>query len=298
MAHGALHAEKLNWHQTVLAKLLSTAWPGPMYAARAMWSQRLTIGSRSIPCYTPVGDFQASLLGALLQEDELSLNISTGSQVSMIAPQLEYGNFQNRPFFDRRLRTITHIPAGRSLSVLVKLLTEIPTAHSDARDDAWTYISQAVERSDSSPLQVDLAFFASSFGDRGAITNIKEEYLTVGHLFLAAFANMAANYQQAARRLSPDESWQNLVFSGGLAQKFPALRKTILSNFRCPYRVCAVEEDTLLGLLVLALAFSGKSPSIAAATAMLARQYASDIKQDPEVLETNHAQAAIQGALQ
>ena len=70
----------------------------------------------------------AAILGALLQRDELSLNISTGSQVSLLKPKVEFGNFQTRPFFDGRFSiTITHIPAGRALNALVKLLSELAT---------------------------------------------------------------------------------------------------------------------------------------------------------------------------
>ena len=76
-----------------------------------------------------MGDHQAALAGAFLGERELSLNISTGSQASLFTPTWQPGNYQTRPFFDGRfLNTITHIPAGRALNVLFKLLTELAEA--------------------------------------------------------------------------------------------------------------------------------------------------------------------------
>ena len=72
-----------------------------------------------IPCYVAIGDQQCALLGALLKENELSLNISTGCQVSIIS-KLEYGDYQIRPYFGKYMKTVTHIPAGRLLNALIK----------------------------------------------------------------------------------------------------------------------------------------------------------------------------------
>ena len=88
--------------------------------------------------------------------------------------------------------------------------------------------------------------------------------LTVGHLFHAAFQNMADNYYACALRLSPDQAWGNLVFSGGLGQ-IDILRQLICDKFQKDYRLCPTAEDTLLGLLALALAFTGRAGSVAQA---------------------------------
>ena len=51
----------------------------------------------------------------------------------------------------------------------------------------------------------------------------------------------------------------------------------IQQKLRKPYRMCAVEEDTLLGLLALALSFSGRMPSVSAAVAALTKRYPSEV---------------------
>jgi hypothetical protein len=78
---------------------------------------------------------------------------------------------------------------------------------------------------------------------------------------------MAASYAMCARRLSPEASWSRLVFSGGLAQNLPALRESITRQFGAPYRVCSATEDTLQGLLALALVCSGRAATLAEAAA-------------------------------
>jgi sugar (pentulose or hexulose) kinase len=79
---------------------------------------------------------------------------------------------------------------------------------------------------------------------------------------------MAATYAACAARLAPTGDWERLVFSGGLAQNIPILRQIVVRRFNAGYRVCATPEDTLQGLLALALVCAGKAESLAEAVAM------------------------------
>lgn len=254
-AHGLFNLANGDWHHDLIAKLgLSDLnWPrirpfGEIVGTAEFAGKRLT-------CYTPVGDQQCALAGAELQPRELSLNISTGSQVSLLSNSAEGGDFQVRPYFDGQwLRTIVQVPAGRSLTVLARLLTEV-----GGTADPWDYIAAATEAAETTNLEVDLSFFSNTFGTRGSIANINEENLTVGNLFVAAFRWMAENYDQCATRLSPDRAWDGVVFSGGLAQWFGRLRREVLAKLGEPaWRVCSTEEETLRGLLILATRLTGR----------------------------------------
>ena len=114
-------------------------------------------------------------------------------------------------------------------------------------------------------LEVNLNFFPSPRGDQGHISNIRGDNLTLGHLFRGAFKNMAESFYDCALRLWPEKSWENLVFSGGLACKLEALRQTIQTRFAAEYRLAPFTEDTLHGLLILATAFREKARPIAEA---------------------------------
>ena len=259
-AHGMLNLETLEWHHSVIENLGlgDLQWPPVCSTGEIVGALKST--SRQVACYAPVGDHQCTVVGACTDSDELSINIGTGSQVSFICSQREYGDYQTRPFFDGQfLRTITHIPAGRSLNALIKLLTELTKGGEIDLSEPWTNIAQAVGKIKNTDLSVNLTFFPGSFGDRGEISNIREDNLTVGHLFRAAFENMANNYWACASRLSVKKSWRNLVFSGGLAQKLPVLREIIAQKFQTGYKVSPSSEDTLLGLLVLARFFTDHS---------------------------------------
>jgi len=270
---GAVNLETLDWHQAACSSLGLDPVRWPALSTFREPVGRLEVGGVALPCYAPAGDHQVALAGAFIAERELSLNISTGSQTSLLTPQLQLGNYQTRPFFDGRyINTITHIPAGRALNVLLGLAGELALAQGLELADPWPVIQQAVASVDGTDLAVDLAFFPSPVGQRGAIANIREGNLTLGELFYAAFRNMADNYRACALRLSPDQDWDRLVFSGGLAQKLGRLREMIAAKFTCPYRLLGATEDTLIGLMALALVIDGRAPTVATALAALQAQ--------------------------
>jgi hypothetical protein len=146
--------------------------------------------------------------------------------------------------------------------------------------DPWQYIARAAAAVDHTDLEVKLSFFPGPRGDKGSISNIREQNLTVGTLFRASFENMAENYYECALRLWPDRSWKNIVFSGGLARKLKLLRKIIEHKFQTSSRLCPLEEDTLLGLMVLARVFSHRAESVQQAMQDFRRHFAAELSAD------------------
>lgn len=273
-AHGALDLQTLSWHQPVIRKLGLDGVRWPEIHPQGTVAGEYTVGSRRLPVFMPVGDYHCSQVGAFLDEGELSVNISTGSAVIQLARGCELGDFQTRPWFDGRfLKTVTHIPGGRALKALVRLLVELAHAQGVKLQDPWDYILAEAARVESTDLRVDPAFYFSAMGDHGAITNAREENLTVGNLFHAAFAGMADNYARCAARVAPGKDWTRLVFSGGVALKTDLLRRLICQRLGQAHRLAASGEDTLLGLLVLSLAFTGRFPSVAEAIAFARKHY-------------------------
>ncbi len=274
MAYELLDLTSLQWHRDVIDELglKDIRWPTLRKSGEVVGFMR--IGESRVPCYTPVGDYQCALAGAGLNERELSLNISTGSQVSRVTNDLVFGDYQTRPFFDGKFTNmLSHLPAGRSLDILVDLLGELARASGTVLQNSWAYIAEAAAAAGSTDLDVKLSFFRGPCGDRGSISNIGENNLSVGTLFRAAFENMADNYYSCALRIWPERSWSNIVFSGGLARKLPLLRQIIQDRFQTESRLCPVAEDTLFGLLMLAMAFEGKAQSVEAAMNELTSRY-------------------------
>jgi sugar (pentulose or hexulose) kinase len=269
---GTLDFQTGDWHRDVFAELgiEEFAWPALRDFREPVGT--LQGGASAAPCYTAVGDHQCALAGAFLREGELSLNISTGSQVSLLTRKYLPGDYQTRPYFDGLfLNTITHIPAGRALNVLLRLLRELTEAQELDLRDPWPYITREASRVVDSDLRVDLAFFSGPVGERGCMSNISEANLTIGHVYHAAFRNMADNYSRCAARLAHSGVWNDLVLSGGLVRKIGVLRELIVEAFRCLYRIAPSTEDTLLGLMALALVIEGRAVNVAEAAEVLRR---------------------------
>ena len=70
--------------------------------------------------------------------------------------------------------------------------------------------------------------------------------------------------------IAPDQPWQRLVYSGGLAQKIPTLRQLINDRFGVPDRLAPSSEDTMMGLLVLALVADERAETVVDAIAQMA----------------------------
>lgn len=247
-AFGALSLSTLGWHTEAIGKLglQSLRWPEvrPAGSMVGTW--------QGAPCFAAIGDQQCALAGASLGERELSVNIGTGSQVSMITDSARPGGQQVRPYFDGRfLRTVTHIPGGRALKPLIRLLTEMGGA---SEEDAWRHIERAVASVPSTDLRASVAFFPGPCGYGGFLENLHDANLAIGHVFRAVFESMARNYETCARRIDPDRSAVRVVFSGGVARRIPLLRDLTAAALDLPQRLSPHVEDTLNGLMMLACA--------------------------------------------
>ena len=218
---------------------------------------------RSLPVYAPTGDHQCSLAGTLLSQGELSVNVSTGSQVSMLTSSTDVGEFQVRPYFDGLLlKTITNIPAGRALTAIMKLLTEIPGRDNESSAQAWDYLFQQAKLTPTTDAGVNLAFFPGAIEGPGSFTNLREDNLTVGHIARASLEQMADYYELLAGRLAPAKDWSQLVFSGGIAQQSSLLRELVADRLQSEYRTATSSEDALYGMMVLGRVVSGLSESV------------------------------------
>ncbi len=262
-AYGSLDLETLDWHEGVIKELGLDILHWPEIRKLGEVVGHLDLNGQEIPCYTPVGDYQCALTGSLFGADELSLNIATGSQVSRMTPSLVLGDYQTRPFFEGKfLNTFTSPPGGRALNVIVDFLCELPRAQGLTLKDPWETFSQAAEEIEETDLEVNLSFFPSPTEAHGAFGNVRQDNFTIGHLFRAAFQNMAESFYDCAIKLDPAESWSNLLFSGGLACKLEVLRRIVQKQFDTTYRLPPFDEDTLFRPLILATVFSGRATSV------------------------------------
>jgi sugar (pentulose or hexulose) kinase len=251
-AIGLLNLKTNQWHQEAFERLGLQDVRWPLLADYRSPVGHWAIGHREIACHASLGDQPCALLGVGLTTSELSINISTGSQVSQRVRTFSPGNYQTRRFVGiDYLNTITHLPAGRSLNVLVNLLQELASAEGIQLEKSWEYIARQAAEEQSPELTANLCFFSGPLGSTGSISGITTENLTVGKLFRAGLENMADNYLQCADRLCANRAGLTLALSGGLTKAIPILRQLIEERFALNARETASDEETLLGLVEL-----------------------------------------------
>jgi hypothetical protein len=103
----------MSWHRGVIEKLGLGVLGWPEIVGQGTVLGQAQFGAKRLAVHAPVGDFQCAQAGAFVEKDELSINISTGSGVLRLSEGLEFGDFQTRPFFDKRwAKCVTHIPVG------------------------------------------------------------------------------------------------------------------------------------------------------------------------------------------
>ena len=277
-ALGTLNVQTNHWHREAFDELGIQELQLPLLVDAYHVVGEMAAHGSAIPSYPSVGDHQCALAGTRLRKNELSINVSTGSQIGLLVDDYQPGDYQVRPYFDRQyLKTLTHLPAGRSLNVLIDLLSEIPQAQGLEVENLWHYITEAAAAVETD-LNVDLAFFEGPMGSRGEIRNITVDNLNVGTLFRAAFEDMADNYEVCASRLSLEKDWKGLVLSGGLVGNCEILRRLIVERFDCPVRLSATSEETMEGLLILAHVARGRFGSVAEASAEMESRQTTSIK--------------------
>lgn len=246
--YGAFDISRGTWHREAIGKLNLSKVKWPQVVQQGSIVGKFSWNGKSIPCLTPVGDQQAALAGALLQPQEVSLNVATGAQSSRISDTSVTGPYQIRPYFDGKfLNTITHLPGGRELNVLIEVFTELAPGELDP----WPLIIERVENTADSDVEVALSFF-DNVGCGGSISNLREHNLSLGQIFKAAFSSTASAYWDAAERLRRNDVWRAVVLSGGLIRKTAVLQQMVKTKFACPIRFAPHEEDTIVGLMLLA----------------------------------------------
>ena len=187
-----------------------------------------------VPVYVGVGDHQCALLGAGLEEkNQLSINLGTGSQVSLIDEPKTSGMFEQRPFFNgKMLSTITHIPSGRVLNQFVK----------DEKD--WATIHQlTIADLQNAEGNIDLAIFEGAYNYKGAKVenvNSSKEY----------FANLLKSYiNQYIGIIEKLETMPSeIILSGGIARKLKIIKEYIEQKTNLKIKIVLEGEETFLGL--------------------------------------------------
>jgi sugar (pentulose or hexulose) kinase len=190
----------------------------------------------NLEVYCGVGDQQASLLGAGIEENNVVINIGTGGQVARLRDSnTTREGISVRPYFGNKLiETITHLPAGRSLKAFVEYCT------GDSDYASHSKFFELIDQNNSIG-DIDIVDFQK------ALFEIKNSDSAVDFSGIAGsfFHSMVDSYRDAIQSISKNE---DLVFAGGVGQKFELLSQRLGNELNRSIFVADSEETTLNGL--------------------------------------------------
>lgn len=215
--------------------------------------------NQNVAVYPDIGDQQACVLGCMARpEEDVNINIGTAAQIAVIRRRFGSAYGEVRPFFDDcYLNTISRMPGGRNLDVLIGFLQDAGETVFDValkKSAIWDRVIPLACRSGTKGLKVKTGFFKTMAADCGVITNINDSNMNIGTLFSAAFEDFASTYDAYITKLCQDRSTiKRIVFSGGVASKNPALLQEICRVTALKGVLPPMADEVFIGLFRLAL---------------------------------------------
>jgi sugar (pentulose or hexulose) kinase len=257
-AAGLYDIEKQEWNDRLIHDL---GLGGIKFPQVSECKECITCNWKGRVCvfFSAIGDQQAALLGAGLREKgQLSVNMGTGGQVSILTDEVLLSDkFQTRPYFENSyLLSVPHIPSGRAMNVYFNFVKDIASGLGSCMTDEeiWSWIineAEIADNQDVNSLDVDMSFFSNAVTPHtsGAIENIDENRFKVGTLFAAIYRKMAENVFYCAERICFDiTDIHEIIFSGGISAKHKLFRKNVLQYFPgVKYQIAS--DETLKGIV-------------------------------------------------
>lgn len=222
---------------------------------------------QGIPVFCAVGDNQASFLGAIKdKEGSVSVNVGTGSQVSVFSRELyETGEGEVRPFPGGGwLYVGASVNGGKVYERLAVFFREILDAFGVPAEQTAVY--EAMERLGATKKETDLQVIPALYGERvteitSGIFGLKEENFHGADLVRGFVSGMAqelyAMYQGFPQELRTGKT--HIAASGNGLRKNPLLKEEIAKIYKLPVMFTDREEEAAAGAAILAGILVGNS---------------------------------------
>jgi len=192
-----------------------------------------------IAVYPDTGDVQTCIHGGGAAEGDIAVNMATAGQVCMVHRMASIGcgdprYYELRPHFDGLYcHTISRMPSGRNMEVLVELLADAGRkvfGQDLSVAEIWKKLGSCGSAEDTQGLVVDTSFYETPehLAD-GSIQHINRANLTLENLFGAAYADLGRAYAHYIHMMEDavGQKAARLVFCGGAVRNNPMIQRAL-----------------------------------------------------------------------
>jgi sedoheptulokinase len=225
-------------------------------------SAEIQIGEtpQGVPVCIPIGDNQASFLGAIQRGANVLVNIGTGAQLSALSEDiLDLPALETRPYIrDAYLLVGSALCGGRAYSLLRDFFAQTLRSLGDVEPKNLYQKMESLGEAaytGTTVLEVDTRFKGTRVDPdlRGAIRSLGLDNFTPGHLVIGFITGMSDELKAFYDRLPKDLRESDFIVGGGNAVRRNALLRRIISDrFGKPLRLAEYQEEAAVGAARLA----------------------------------------------
>ena len=230
---------------------------------------------RNIPVSIAIGDNQASVLSSLSSEDELLINVGTGSQVSVICDEAAMGDrVELRPFFEGKCLAVgAALCGGRAYAVLKDFYKSILSDVKEIDDAAVYAWMERLLQQNASALTVDTRF-AGTRADksvRGSIRNISVENFTPAALTRGVVDGMVRELYDMYLLMGKEIC--GIVGAGNGLRKNKFLVETAKNTFGYSLKIPCHTEEAAFGAALYGMLSAGYCKNMSEAWRLIRYTY-------------------------
>ena len=206
----------------------------------------------NIPVAVAIGDNQASFIGTVDRTgDSISVNIGTGSQVSMISNGGELcDGFELRPFINGAyLMSYSALCGGYAYAILQRFVRDIVRRATGVDEEQYALMDLIAEESAGGGLQVDTAFNGTRLSPevRGSISNISADNFTLANLIHGFSEGIVNELYEKCAQTDEMKTARFVTVSGNGARKNKLIPKIVAEKFGLDVVMKDVEEEAAVG---------------------------------------------------
>ncbi len=215
---------------------------------------------RNIPVGVAIGDNQASVFSTLSDENNILVNVGTGSQISVISDNtVKEAGIETRPYFENKYLIVgAALCGGRAYSLLKSFYSDVFSYYKKLDDDeVYDIMAKMLSEADDGCLSVDTRFAGTRVDPSvsGSITGITTENFRAAQLTHGVLEGMAQELFSLYALMNCRKS--GVIGSGNGIRKNPYLVATLEKKFSSQLLIPAHLEEAAFGAALFALICAG-----------------------------------------